>query len=340
MKIAILILVGVFSFSMPLFAQSSNKECTADNNYCGRSSDKELAKERDNAVRDKAFSEHDRCYDCYFDGKNITCTERPCGDVQKNEAKNAEYAASDHSRDSAPSSAGSNKSNEGAQTVEQPTRDVPANLLSLARLPCEEEEYYDECNAAEDDADSAAVCVLSKTIGRFFPRTSAEFKVEFKAYGRLSLSEFKAKYGKEHIAPDVDFKLTKLAFFKTKLLLRRLPDLIYINSAYRSKDHPRERKKTRPGTGPHCTMRAIDLRPGGFTNRARADWRAPMLNFPNYNREKTQIIVNAILKIDPKATILFNDPAIKGVKPYPGHDDHIHVTWSKDGVPGYDVKDE
>lgn len=316
MKIAILILVGVFGFSMPLFAQSSNKECTADNNYCGRSSDKELAKERDNAVRDKAFSEHDRCYDCYFDGKNITCTERPCSDVQKNEAKNAEYAASDHSRDSAPSSAGSNKSNEGAQTAEQPTRDVPANLLSLARLPCEEEEYYDECNAAED----GAVCVLSKTIGRLFPRTPAEFKVEFKAYGRLSLSEFKAKYGKEHIAPDVDFKLTKLAFFKTKLLLRRLPDLIYINSAYRSKDHPIElaKKRRNPkyvlGSGPHCTMWAVDFRLGGYNNREKADWRAPMLNFPNYNREKTQIIVNAILKIDPDAKIFFNDPTIKWVK--------------------------
>lgn len=318
MKIAILILVSILSFSTPLFAQTSND---------------------------------DRCYDCYFDGKDINCVERPCDDGRKDSstAERQSPSAEDHSRDSV-------SSNESAHRQERSAKEVPStvkvgteNITAKEQtiIPAEvlqqlqrTEEYYDECNATEDDADSATVCVLSKTIGRLFPRTPAEFKAEFKAYGRLSLSEFKAKYGKEHIAPDVDFRLTKLAFFKTKLLLRRLPDLIYINSAYRSKDHPKERKKKKPGTGPHCTMRAVDFRPGGHTNRAKADWRAPMLNFLNYNQEKTQIIVNAILKIDPKAVILFNDPAIKGVKYYSGHDDHIHVTWSKDGVSGYSVKDE
>jgi|GEM_PF-379875 len=58
-------------------------------------------------------------------------------------------------------------------------------------------------------------------------------------------------------------------------------------------------------------------------------WRAP-----EYSRQRTQELVdlfhnNPILGIK---VILFNDPDIKGVQHWPGHDDHLHVSFLSPGI--------
>jgi endonuclease G len=52
---------------------------------------------------------------------------------------------------------------------------------------------------------------------------------------------------------------------------------------------------------------------------------------PNYSLTRTQQLVNTILKnpILKVNLILCNDPRLKGVTPSPGHDDHLHVRFSK-----------
>lgn len=114
------------------------------------------------------------------------------------------------------------------------------------------------------------------------------------------------------------------------VLLVFLNNEIFVTSGARSKDHPDEIKKAHPERAPHVTKKAADTLAGSKDGKY-TKWNDPV-NFPNYDRAKTQIIVDTILRIDPKATILFNDPKIKGVKPYPKHDDHIHITWSMNQI--------
>lgn len=223
----------------------------------------------------------------------------------------------------------SNKAKDIAKTNSEGGGAIDVSSLSPVLREMQDLNDADDCGEIEDGIASCEICKVVT------PVTQSESKrvILGKAgYYRLSLSEFHAKYSKKHVAPDVQFELEGLAFFKTKILILMIPDLIYINSAYRSKNHKLERVKKHPGTGSHCTKWAIDVRPGGIMNRERSDCRSPVLAFTNYDRQKTQAIVDAILKIDPKATIYFNDPKIKGVQYSRGHDDHIHITWSKDSV--------
>lgn len=59
---------------------------------------------------------------------------------------------------------------------------------------------------------------------------------------------------------------------------------------------------------------------------------------PKYSRQRTQQLVdlirnNPILDV---RTILFNDPNVKGVTPWPGHDNHLHVSFFLSGTVGKD----
>ena len=69
----------------------------------------------------------------------------------------------------------------------------------------------------------------------------------------------------------------------------------------------------------------IDLRLVASTAREIGmTWRSP-----EYSRERTQALVNLIrnnsgLNV---RTILFNDPNVKGVAPWEGHEDHLHVSF-------------
>lgn len=51
-----------------------------------------------------------------------------------------------------------------------------------------------------------------------------------------------------------------------------------------------------------------------------ADWRRP-----GYDRAATQRLIDAFLASGRVRNIWFNDPAINGVLPYKGHNDHFHV---------------
>lgn len=75
---------------------------------------------------------------------------------------------------------------------------------------------------------------------------------------------------------------------------------------------------------------SIDVRPASIDGLVVADWNTSK----NYDRQKTQEIVDMIRYIDPYATIYFNDPQIKGVSPMKDHDNHIHVTWSLNHMRG------
>jgi len=52
---------------------------------------------------------------------------------------------------------------------------------------------------------------------------------------------------------------------------------------------------------------------------------------PNYSLSRTQKLINTILKNSLLSVklILCNDNNLKGVQPWPGHDDHLHVRFSK-----------
>ena len=69
----------------------------------------------------------------------------------------------------------------------------------------------------------------------------------------------------------------------------------------------------------------IDLRPvASSAQEISMTWRSP-----EYSRERTQALVNLIRK-NPSLnvrTILFNDPHVKGVAPWAGHDNHLHVSF-------------
>jgi Putative peptidoglycan binding domain/Penicillin-insensitive murein endopeptidase len=83
---------------------------------------------------------------------------------------------------------------------------------------------------------------------------------------------------------------------------------------------------------PHVSHRNgydVDLR------LVRKDQQETGLTFrdANYSRERTQDLVdfvrsNSVLNV---RTILFNDPNVKGVSPWKGHDDHLHVSFLASG---------
>ena len=65
----------------------------------------------------------------------------------------------------------------------------------------------------------------------------------------------------------------------------------------------------------------IDIRPMRADGaQVPADWRKP-----GYDRAATRRLIDAFRASGQVQSILFNDPAIKGVAPYPKHDDHFHV---------------
>ncbi len=71
----------------------------------------------------------------------------------------------------------------------------------------------------------------------------------------------------------------------------------------------------------------VDIRPG-----RKAGTIGPILDYktsPNYDRENTQAIVDIIQSRPDVETILFNDKQIEGVKPWSGHNNHLHVRFKK-----------
>jgi conjugal transfer mating pair stabilization protein TraG len=87
-----------------------------------------------------------------------------------------------------------------------------------------------------------------------------------------------------------------------------------------------------PGHGSHEQGRNIDLdlafNDGRTTaepsrNSRNASWRSPA-----YDRDATRTMIRLIKQANPNAQILFNDPVLvrEGlVRPFPGHDNHLHV---------------
>ena len=76
-----------------------------------------------------------------------------------------------------------------------------------------------------------------------------------------------------------------------------------------------------PGHKTHQDGMDVDFRPM-TTNGQPGTWRSH-----NYDQAGTQRLVNTILNVNPGAKILFNDPAIVGVRPFPMHDHHLHVNF-------------
>jgi hypothetical protein len=76
---------------------------------------------------------------------------------------------------------------------------------------------------------------------------------------------------------------------------------------------------------PHKTHKHgvnVDVRP------LRKDKRnlPTFISQPDYSREFTKVLVACLLSDANVKAILFNDTHIKGVKSWPGHDNHLHVT--------------
>jgi hypothetical protein len=71
----------------------------------------------------------------------------------------------------------------------------------------------------------------------------------------------------------------------------------------------------------HQNGLAFDARP------ARSDGKSLPVNIndPAYNREATQRMVDTLRATGGVDKIFFNDPQIKGVAPWKGHDNHLHV---------------
>lgn len=49
----------------------------------------------------------------------------------------------------------------------------------------------------------------------------------------------------------------------------------------------------------------------------------------SYSRSLTQALVDMLWATGEVELILFNDPNVKGVQPWPGHDDHLHVRFKR-----------
>lgn len=77
-----------------------------------------------------------------------------------------------------------------------------------------------------------------------------------------------------------------------------------------------------PGHGTHQDGQDVDIRPMRTGGSGPVTFRSP-----NYDRAATQSLVDTIRAVSPKATIYFNDPSIKGVQYFDGHDNHIHVRF-------------
>lgn len=77
-----------------------------------------------------------------------------------------------------------------------------------------------------------------------------------------------------------------------------------------------------PGHKSHQEGQDVDIRPLRINGSGAVNYKDS-----NYDAFATQKAVEAILKVSPNAIILFNDPNIKGVKPWPGHDDHLHIKF-------------
>jgi hypothetical protein len=75
-----------------------------------------------------------------------------------------------------------------------------------------------------------------------------------------------------------------------------------------------------PGHKTHDEGASVDIRPMRANGSGGLSYKDP-----NYNQAATQKLVNTIRQQYPDATIYFNDPNISGVKPWPGHNDHLHV---------------
>ena len=76
---------------------------------------------------------------------------------------------------------------------------------------------------------------------------------------------------------------------------------------------------------PHKTHKHgvnVDVRP------LRKDKRnlSTFISQPDYSREFTKALVACMLSDANVKAILFNDTHIKGVKNWPGHENHLHVT--------------
>ena len=71
----------------------------------------------------------------------------------------------------------------------------------------------------------------------------------------------------------------------------------------------------------HRDGKEIDIRP------VRTDRKSAPTNIhdPTYDRQATSVLVALLLAHPNVHTILFNDSAIKGVKHWAGHDNHLHV---------------
>lgn len=72
----------------------------------------------------------------------------------------------------------------------------------------------------------------------------------------------------------------------------------------------------------HRNGRNIDIRP------LRKDGLKRGVSFKesaNYDREATRVLVQILLAHPNIKRILFNDPRIEGVKPFAGHDNHLHI---------------
>lgn len=75
----------------------------------------------------------------------------------------------------------------------------------------------------------------------------------------------------------------------------------------------------------HRTGRDVDLR----TVRNDGQEAGGTWMDASYSRALTQELVDLLWATGEVETILFNDPEIKGVTPWPGHDDHLHVRFRR-----------
>ena len=81
----------------------------------------------------------------------------------------------------------------------------------------------------------------------------------------------------------------------------------------------------RPAHMSHTSGLNVDIRP------LRIDHKHSPCNYheSGYDRGLTQLLVSSFLAHRNVARILFNDPQIRGVSPFRGHDNHLHVVMNK-----------
>jgi len=82
--------------------------------------------------------------------------------------------------------------------------------------------------------------------------------------------------------------------------------------------------------GHQMTGRDVDIRPiRRDGNPGKIKWNLPdgSIN-PEYDRDATQRLVDTLRATGGVNRIFFNDPAIRGVTPFKGHDNHMHMEVS------------